>query len=77
MVRIKCDYCGFEDNLKPPRPLYSVDVFSTSVEMKNNSTIFLDDKQMERMNYCLCGRCLTKFFGHVASFFDSNMEDKQ
>lgn len=77
MVKIKCDSCGFEDNLRPLRPLYSVDVLSTNVTMKNNSTVFLCDTPMERRNYCLCGKCLTKFFSHVARFFDSNMEDTQ
>lgn len=75
MVKIECDSCGFRDDMKPYRPLYSVDISSTLIEMKNHSTTFLGDKAMERQTYCLCGRCLTKFIGHVASFFDSNMED--
>lgn len=77
MVKIKCDYCGFEDGYRPLRPLYSVDISSTIIETKNHSTTFLDDKAMERQNYCLCGRCLTKFIGHVAGFFEPNMEDTQ
>ena len=77
MVKIKCDYCGFEDDYKPPRPLYSVDITSATVRSKNSSKVFVDDVPMERRNYCICGKCLTKFFAHVASFFDSNMEDRQ
>lgn len=77
MVRIECDSCGFRDNMRPYRPLYSVDILSTNIESKNNSTAFLEDRTMDTRNYCLCGRCLTKFLGHVASFFESNMEDTQ
>lgn len=77
MVKVICDRCGYESGYKPMRPLYYVDIQSTNVQSKNNNYIFVDDVPLERTDYCICGKCLTKFNAHVAAFFESNMEDMQ
>lgn len=77
MINVICDSCGYEIDYRPLRPIYEVDVQSLRILRKNKGSIAIEDEPMEINRYYICGKCLTKFYGHVASFFGSIMEDTQ
>lgn len=75
MIKVICDSCGYDMDCRPLRQVYEVDIQSVRMLGKSKASIKIEDEPAEINRYCICGKCLTKFYDNVASFFNSNMED--
>lgn len=68
MIKVICDSCGYEMDERPLRPIYEVDTQSSRILRKSKGSITVEDEPMEVNRYCICGKCLTKFYNHIAAF---------
>ena len=75
MIKVICDSCGYKIDEQPLRPVYEVRVQSSRMFRERSSLLVIGGVEVNR--YCICGKCLTKFYDHIANFFNANMEDTQ